>query len=107
MRSETLKKILEETPQSVNDKVARYGFVMNLLKEYTDYLLKNGYCDTDVYSESPTSIDDFMSGREFFTDDIYIQVKHGKQYAGLSLTLDQAEGLAKYILGHVKNARKH
>lgn len=38
-------------------------------------------------------------------DDIYIQVKAGKQYAGISLSLDEAEQLANYILGHVKNAR--
>lgn len=37
--------------------------------------------------------------------DIYIQVRRNKQYAGLSLTLDQAEAVANYILGHVNNAR--
>ena len=35
-----------------------------LLKAYTDFLLKEGYCDTDVYSEPPskdlTIIDLFM-----------------------------------------------
>ena len=30
------------------------------LKDYTDFLLKNGYCDTDVYSEPPTAIDQYL-----------------------------------------------
>ena len=30
------------------------------LKQYTDYLLKNGYCDSDVYDEKPTSIDRYL-----------------------------------------------
>lgn len=38
--------------------------------------------------------------------DIYIQIKRGKQYAGLSLSLDHAEELANYILGHVNNLKK-
>ena len=32
----------------------------NLLTEYTDFLLKNGYCDTDVYCEPPSAIDRFF-----------------------------------------------
>ena len=31
------------------------------LKAYTDFLLKEGYCDTDVYSEAPTAIDQYLS----------------------------------------------
>jgi hypothetical protein len=33
---------------------------LELLKRYTDFLLKNGYTDTDVYAEPPTAIDEFM-----------------------------------------------
>ena len=33
---------------------------LTLLKEYTDWLLKNHYCDSDVYCEPPTAIDQFM-----------------------------------------------
>lgn len=38
-------------------------------------------------------------------NDIYIQIKRYKQYAGVSLSLDEAEELARYILGHINNAR--
>lgn len=30
------------------------------LKDYTDFLLKAGYCDIDVYSEPPTAIDQYL-----------------------------------------------
>jgi len=33
---------------------------VDLLTEYTDFLLKYGYCDTDVYCEPPTAIDRFL-----------------------------------------------
>ena len=32
----------------------------NLLTEYTDFLLKEGYCDSDVYCEPPSAIDRFL-----------------------------------------------
>lgn len=35
-------------------------FVKNELTEYTDYLMKYGYCDTDVYLEGNSAIDRFM-----------------------------------------------
>ena len=38
-------------------------------------------------------------------DDMYIQIKDGKRYAGFSLSLDEAEALANFIMGHVNNAR--
>ena len=31
-----------------------------ILTEYTDFLLKEQYCDSDVYSEPPSAIDRFM-----------------------------------------------
>lgn len=31
------------------------------LTQFLDYLLKEGYCDTDVYCEPPTAIDGYMS----------------------------------------------
>jgi hypothetical protein len=31
------------------------------LTEYTDFLLKEGYCDTDVYCEPPTAVDQFLN----------------------------------------------
>jgi hypothetical protein len=34
---------------------------MELLKAYTDFLLENGYCDSDVYDEPPTAIDRFLN----------------------------------------------
>ena len=38
--------------------VDNYG--KDLLTDYTDFLLKNGYCDTDVYCEPPSAIDRFL-----------------------------------------------
>ena len=35
-------------------------YAIEVLSDYTDFLLKEGYCDTDVYSELPTAIDRFM-----------------------------------------------
>jgi len=32
----------------------------DLLTEYTDFLLKEGYCDSDVYCEPPSAIDRFL-----------------------------------------------
>lgn len=31
-----------------------------ILKDYTDFLLKEGYCDSDVYDDTPTAIDQFL-----------------------------------------------
>ena len=36
------------------------GYAKQLLTEYTDFLLKNQYCDSDVYSEPPSAIDRFF-----------------------------------------------
>ena len=32
----------------------------DLLEEYTRWLLKEGYTDTDVYDEPPTAVDQFI-----------------------------------------------
>jgi len=34
-----------------------------VVTEFQDFLLKNGYCDTDVYAEPPTAIDQFFSNK--------------------------------------------
>ncbi|KKL98661.1 hypothetical protein LCGC14_1822180 [marine sediment metagenome] len=31
------------------------------LQQFVDFLLKEGYCDTDVYAEPPTAIDQYMA----------------------------------------------
>ena len=31
-----------------------------LLEDFLDFLLKEGYCDSDVYTEPPSAIDRFM-----------------------------------------------
>ena len=36
-------------------------YVKDVLTDYTDYLLKAGYCDSDVYSEPPSAIDRFLN----------------------------------------------
>ncbi|GAG87984.1 unnamed protein product [marine sediment metagenome] len=33
---------------------------LDLLDKYNTFLLKNGYCDTDIISEYPTAIDEFV-----------------------------------------------
>ena len=35
-------------------------YMKYILTEYTDFLVKTGYCDTDVYYEPPTAIDKFL-----------------------------------------------
>ena len=35
-------------------------FAKETLTDYTDFLLKNGYCDSDVNDEVPTAIDQFI-----------------------------------------------
>ena len=35
-------------------------FQKELLSDFLDFLLKKGYCDTDVYSEPPTAIDQYL-----------------------------------------------
>jgi hypothetical protein len=44
--------------ESVSYLLSEYSKL--ILTEYTDFLLKNGYVDTDVYQEPPSAIDRFM-----------------------------------------------
>ena len=32
----------------------------DVLTDFLDFLLKEGYCDSDVYSEPPTAIDQYL-----------------------------------------------
>ena len=32
----------------------------DILTDFLDFLLKEGYCDSDVYSEPPTAIDQYL-----------------------------------------------
>ncbi len=32
----------------------------DILTDFLDFLLKEGYCDTDVYCEPPTAIDQYL-----------------------------------------------
>lgn len=34
---------------------------LEMLQGYTDFLVKHGYCDTDVYYESPPAIDRYLN----------------------------------------------
>jgi hypothetical protein len=66
-----IKQILEEQYKlcydTHNDKLPiKYnGYiiqaVMSILEDYTQFLLKEGYCDTDVYAEEPTAIDQYLT----------------------------------------------
>ena len=35
-------------------------YMKDMLTEYTEYLMRDGYCDADVYCEPPTAIDRFL-----------------------------------------------
>jgi hypothetical protein len=37
------------------------NLIKEKLQEYTDFLMKEGYCDSDVVSELPTAIDRFLN----------------------------------------------
>lgn len=39
--------------------------VIDILDAYTQYLLDHGYVDSDVYSEPPTALDDFIATSKF------------------------------------------
>ena len=47
--------IYDQVIECILDKYAK-----DILTEYTNFLLKSGYCDTDVKDELPTAIDRFM-----------------------------------------------
>ena len=36
------------------------SFKIDILDEYNNFLLKNGYTDTDIISEQPTALDQFL-----------------------------------------------
>jgi hypothetical protein len=38
--------------------------IMNILDEYTAFLQKNGYMDTDATCEEPYAIDEFLKSRK-------------------------------------------
>ncbi len=44
-------------------KLRKRSDELTLLEKYTNFLLEHCYCDTDVYSETPTAIDEFMKGQ--------------------------------------------
>lgn len=66
-----IKQILEEQYElcynTHNDKLPiKYnGYiiqaVMCILEDYTQFMLDEGYCDADVYSEESTAIDQYLS----------------------------------------------
>ena len=35
--------------------------ILETLDEYNQFLLKNGYTDTDIISEKPTALDEFLN----------------------------------------------
>ncbi len=43
------------TPTELSEEVKIH------LTQFIDFLLKNGYCDTDVYAEPPTAIDQYLA----------------------------------------------
>jgi len=45
---------IEESINLINE------FEKDVLTDFLDFLLKNDYCDTDVYNEPPTAIDQYL-----------------------------------------------
>jgi len=55
----TGKEILEMTgPDDLILFMSEYA--KDTIDDFVQFLLENGYCDTDVYAEPPTAIDRFM-----------------------------------------------
>jgi len=48
------EKIMQKQVNLINE------LEKDVLTDFLDFLLKNGYCDTDVYSEPPTAIDQYL-----------------------------------------------
>lgn len=38
----------------------KIGSIIDILDSYNNFLLKNGYTDTDIISEEPTALDQFL-----------------------------------------------
>ena len=71
MKAETKKLIDDLNGCFINNGNARFidhkkaeklinEFTKDVLTDFLDFLLKNGYCDTDVYAEPPTAIDQYL-----------------------------------------------
>ena len=56
------KGILQQHQTWVN--LSSRGKVVEILIDYTNFLLKEGYCDTDVVNGHPTAVDQFLNTRE-------------------------------------------
>ena len=55
---EWIKNFLHDTRGT--DPLKEKSDLMEQLKDFLDYLLQAGYCDSDVYDEPPTAIDRYM-----------------------------------------------
>ena len=46
--------------RGTSEMLHKGGALMEQLKDFLDFLLQAGYCDSDVYDEPPTAIDRYM-----------------------------------------------
>lgn len=71
MKAGTKKLIEKLNDHFINNGNARYidfkgaekllnEFEKEVLTDFLEFLLKNGYCDSDVYTEPPTAIDQYL-----------------------------------------------
>lgn len=69
----TAKEIADDVQQTFDNVTCSYRQILEnriiklidnskkeLLTDFLDFLLKKGYCDTDVYCEPPTAIDQYL-----------------------------------------------
>jgi len=55
--------MLGENHPSIIEAMDKYAIakIKDRLEKYNQFLLKNGYTDTDIYQEEPTAIDQFLT----------------------------------------------
>ena len=55
-------EVTDNTHMDLVDDISDYIWekIKDELTDYTDFLLKNGYCDSDVYCEGNSAIDRYM-----------------------------------------------
>lgn len=58
--SQDIKSFISSSDLSLAQKVER-ATIEETLESYTNWLLKKGYVDADVYAEEPTAIDGFLT----------------------------------------------
>jgi hypothetical protein len=57
----------------INESLDKYGFqdkekvlsvILEVLEKYNDYLIDQGYVDSEIYSDIPTAVDRFILSKD-------------------------------------------